>query len=140
MVSLMFQFIRWTLILMIAACVTLAAFFLSFHYEGDGRFQVTWKQTPGLAGTVQLAGGPGTPGSAATGAIAPPAPELSGCARIRAQLDAAVAEYQRRTRIPMATLDIFALLDAEVLSELPACPRGGSYQRQGGRVVCSLHR
>ena len=139
MFSLLFQFVRWTLILMIAAAVTLATFFLSIRYEGDGRIQVTWKKTPGLAGTVNVAGdqvaaAPSPPGAA------PEAPALTGCARIRAQLDSAVAAYEKRTRMPMSTLDIFALLDAEVLGQLPACPRGGSYQRRGGQVACSLHR
>jgi hypothetical protein len=137
MFSLLLQFVRWTLILMIAAAITLAAFFLSVSYEGDGRFQVSWKETPGLAGTVSLATGPGTAGPAPG---SPAAPALTGCARIRAQLDAAVAQYQERTRLPMSTLDIFALLDAEVLTELPACPRGGSFQRADDKVTCSLHR
>lgn len=139
MFSLAYQLVRWSIILMIAAAVTLAALFLSLRYEGAGRFRVQWKRTPGLAGTLTMAGI--RPPPADLTVRAPPrAPELTGCARIRAHLDDAVAEYQDRTRLPMTTLDIFALLDAEVLDQLPACPRGGSFQRRGGKVVCSLHR
>ncbi len=191
--SLFGQLIRWSLILMIAAATTLAAFFGSLRYEGRGRFQFSLKKNPGLEGTLVIAAvsPAGTAAEAAppkktwrkpksrkaTKNVAPkrskpkrakpkpraPTPQKSPPARtgttpvrvarkvrtlpgatqclvIRAQLDQAVRTYERKTGTRMLNLDIFQLLEAEALSELPTCPQGGSFHRRSaGAVSCSVH-
>jgi hypothetical protein len=142
MFSLLFHAFRWSVILALAAALTLAALLVRIDYQGEGRLQIGLKERPGLEGTL-LFGGAGQsplPGPHARLEAAAQNPDVAACERTRRELEHAVAAYTRITGRPMASLEIFALLDAEVIRELPACSRGGVYaSTREGAVRCSLH-
>lgn len=141
MISLIFQMLRWSVILTLAAAMTLATLLVRVQYHGDGRLQVGLKPRPGLEGTLVFPDGVAAD-PAGTGPAVPASrpPEAAGCAGTRAALGRAIEAYRVRTGRAMTSLDIFALLEAEVIHELPACPRGGAFHHgPGARLRCTLH-
>lgn len=219
MFSSLLQFFRWTVILGIAATLTLSALLFQVRYLGGGHFQILLKDRPTLSGTFlsvdpTVGGGPprpseieearatvltprrpraarpparspappskapaekgwdeevavltdfleavgekqeakpaarfpeATPSQGASEepeVVAKPKTEDEACAAVRWRIRKSVSSYQDKTHMPMNTLNLFALLDAEVLHEIPSCPRGGNFHKdpETGRILCAIHR
>lgn len=131
-----------------AAALAMAVALLGItDYEGAGRIVI---QLPWLGGATAATGAataarPAAPTQAmARPALARPSkdPSARECDPIRERLGNALRRYRAETRRPMRSLDIFALLSAKVIDELPACPSGGSYRLDPARddtVACTLH-
>lgn len=142
MFSMIVQVFRWFVTLLVAVVFALGILLLRVSWEGGGRFQISLKDHLSLEGTLV---------DARTHETSAPAPErartsskkLPGaerCAELRTELSKSVVAYLKKTRLPMNRLDIFALLEAEVLHDIPTCPRGGAFtQGNGGVISCSLH-
>lgn len=148
MLSFLFRLVRFGLSLVIAALFTLAVLALRLRYEGDGRFQIQVKERLTLEDTLTFPESgipiPAFP-HAPRAAPAPRGPaEIArkDCEDSRVRLAKAVRMYQEASGKKMGRLDIFVLLNAGVIDQLPACPDGGAYQLKGEqplRVACSAH-
>jgi hypothetical protein len=131
------------MILMIAATLTLGVLLFRVRWEGGGRFEVTMKDHLGLDGSLVDARPATTTQAKTKGPKKSSSKPLAGarrCQELRATLAKSVVAYLKKTRLPMNRLDIFALLEADVLHDIPTCPRGGTFsQTKKGKIRCSLH-
>lgn len=142
MFSMLFQILRWIMTLALGAGVALGFLLVRVRWEGGGRFELGLKDHLGLEGTLVDARTPGPPTEAPDLARSSSRqlPGSERCAELRSELSRSVVAYLKKTRLPMNRLDIFALLEAEVLHDIPTCPRGGAFsQGPGGVIHCSLH-
>ncbi len=165
MFSLFASLFRWTLTLALAAVLTVALLLLQVRYEGNGRFRVVLKERMTFEGTLvwtyageapakpKVAAGrtepvtqAGTSGIQTQAKAGPSAASAQGAAECRAQrerLDAALARYRARPGKRSRELDIFAMLEAGVLDEIPSCPLGGAFELPDPakpQVACTSHR
>lgn len=147
MFSFFSTLLRWGVGLMAMVGLALSALAFQLRYEGDGRFQVRLKESLTFEQTLVWVDG-AAPGAAASPAARPtprrkpPAPPGAlECASVRARLASSMQIWEARSGRRMDPLDIFALLEAEVLRDLPACPGGGAFRRveTRDRVGCTLH-